>query len=444
RMELIRPEASDLASNGGAGMIAAREGADAAAVAREAASGAKRGSRLRGGGFVLLIIVCLAALFFRHHQQADAFSKEANGPGSGAGAGPGGRPIPVTIGTVEAKDFPIYRIGLGTVQAYNTVTVKVRVDGEVQKIAFREGQEVEPGELLAQIDPRPFAADLQRAEADLARDQALLANAKLDLDRLIPLVARDFTTRQSVDTQSTLIDQYKAAIQHDQAVIDNARVQLGYTTITSPLRGRTGIRLIDQGNIVHATDSTGLVVIAQLNPISVVFTLPQQLLPEISGAMRRGDLTVLAYDQDNQLQLGEGKLELIDNEIDPTTGTARLKATFPNDDERLWPGEFVNAWLKVETRHGPVVAASAVQLGANGDFAFSVEPDASIKMHPLRIAGIQQGEALIETGLSLGERVVVDGHYKLRPGVHVVDAAKSGRASDGAKKSAASAGTPAP
>ena len=253
-MELIRPEASDLASNGGAGMIAAREGADAAAAAREAASGAKRGSRLRGGGFVLLIIVCLAAVFFRHHQQADALSKEANGPGSGPGAGPGGRPIPVTIGTVEAKDFPIYRIGLGTVQAYNTVTVKVRVDGEVQKIAFREGQEVEPGELLAQIDPRPFAADLQRAEADLARDQALLANAKLDLDRLIPLVARDFTTRQSVDTQSTLIDQYKAAIQHDQAVIDNARVQLGYTTITSPLRGRTGIRLIDQGNIVHATD----------------------------------------------------------------------------------------------------------------------------------------------------------------------------------------------
>jgi membrane fusion protein, multidrug efflux system len=361
-MELIRPEASDLASNGGAGMIAAREGADTAAVAREAASGAKRGSRLRSGGIVLLIIVCLAAVFFRHHQQANALSKEANGPGPGPGAGPGGRPVPVTIGTVEAKDFPIYRIGLGTVQAYNTVTMKVRVDGEVQKIAFREGQEVEPGELLAQIDPRPFAADLARAEADLARDQALLANAKLDLDRLIPLVARDFTTRQSVDTQNTLIDQYKAAIQHDQAVIDNARVQLGYTTIRSPLRGRTGIRLIDQGNIVHATDATGLVVITQLKPISIVFTLPQQLLPEISGAMRRGDLTVLAYDQDNQLRLGEGKLELIDNEIDPTTGTARLKATFPNDDERLWPGEFVNAWLKVETRHGPVVAASAKQV----------------------------------------------------------------------------------
>lgn len=442
-MESIRSEASELSSSAGDRSIGPLGGADT--ISRDVAGMRKRRARVWAGGVALLAILGLAAAFFRIHLQSEALGNASNGPGAGPRGGPAGRPIPVTIGTVEAKDFPIYRVGLGTVQAYNTVTVKVRVDGEVQKIAFREGQEVAPGDLLAEIDPRPFVADLHRAEADLAHDEALLANAKLDLDRLIPLVARDFTTRQSVDTQNTLIDQYKASIEHDKAVIDNARVQLGYTTITSPLRGRTGIRLIDQGNIVHATDATGLVVITQLKPISIIFTLPQQLLPEITDAMQRGDLPVLAYDQDNQLRLGEGKLELVDNTIDPTTGTARLKATFPNDDERLWPGQFVNAWLKVDTRHGPVIAASAVQSGPDGDFAFSVEPDASIKMHPLRVAGIQQGEALIETGLALGERVVLDGHYKLRQGVHVVDAAKSSsRASDGTKKAPAGAGTSPP
>jgi membrane fusion protein, multidrug efflux system len=217
---------------------------------------------------------------------------------------PPARPLPVTAGIVETKDFPIYRVGLGTVQAYNTVTVKVRVDGEIQKIAFHEGQDVRTGDLLAQIDPRPFEALLRQAEADKAHDEALLANAKLDLERSNGRVAKDFATRQSVDTQKAPVAQYQAAIQRDQATIDNAKVQLGYTTITSPLAGRTGVRLIDQGNIVHAGDAGGLVVITQLNPIAVIFTLPQQYLPEIADAVRRGLPVVQAYDQDNRVMYG--------------------------------------------------------------------------------------------------------------------------------------------
>lgn len=332
------------------------------------------------------------------------------------------RPVPVTAGIVETKDFPIYRIGLGTVQAYNTVTVRVRVDGEVQKIAFREGQDVRTGDLLAQIDPRPYEALLRQAEADKARDEALLANARLDLERFSTLAVKEFATRQSVDTQKALVAQYQAAIQHDRAAIDNARVQLGYTTISSPLTGRTGLRLVDQGNIVHAGDAGGLVVIAQLNPIAVIFTLPQQYLPEIADAARRGPAVVQVYDQDNLVKLGEGRLELIDNQIDQGTGSVRLKAVFQNDDERLWPGAFVNAWLRLDVRHGAVVPEAVVQSGPNGNYAFVIRPDASVEVRPLRVAAVHQGQALIAAGLSPGDRVVVDGHYRLRPGARVVAA----------------------
>ncbi len=295
--------------------------------------------------------------------------------GNSTGAGtPPARPLPVTAAVVELKDFPIYRVGLGTVQAYNTVTVKVRVDGEIQKIAFREGQDVRTGDLLALIDPRPYEALLRQAEADGARDEALLANAELDLQRFRTLVLKEFATHQSVDTQKALVGQYQAAIQRDQAAIDNAKVQLGYTTITSPLTGRTGLRLVDQGNIVHAGDSGGLVVITQLNPIAVVFTLPQQYLPEIADAVGRGPPVVEAYDQDNAVKLGEGRLELIDNQIDQGTGSVRLKAIFPNDGGRLWPGAFVNAWLRLEVRRGAVVPEAVVQYGPNGNYAFVIRP----------------------------------------------------------------------
>jgi multidrug efflux system membrane fusion protein len=336
-----------------------------------------------------------------------------------AGAAPQ-RPVPVTAGTVEERDFPIYRVGLGTAQAYNTVTVKVRVDGEVQQIAFREGQDVRDGDLLAQIDPRPYAALLQQAEADKARDEALLSNAKLDLNRYSTLALKDYATRQSVDTQKALVAQYEAAIQRDQGAIDNARIQLRYTTIISPLSGRTGLRLVDQGNIVHAGDPGGLVVITQLNPIAVIFTLPQQHLPDIVDAIRRGAPAVLAYDQDNRQKLGEGRLELIDNQIDQGTGSVRIKAIFPNDDERLWPGEFVNAWLRLDVRRGAVVPEAVVQSGPNGSYAYIIRADGTVEPRPLHVADTHQGEALIASGLSAGDHVVVDGHYRLRPGAKVL------------------------
>jgi membrane fusion protein, multidrug efflux system len=332
------------------------------------------------------------------------------------------RPVPVTTGIVEVEDFPIYLIGLGTVQAFNTVTVRVRVDGEVQKITFSEGQDVRTGDLLALIDARPYAAQLQQAEADKKRDEALLANAKLDLDRYTKLVAKDFATGQSVDTQKALVAQYQATVAHDEAVIDNAKVQLGYTTITSPLAGRLGLRLIDQGNIVHATDSTGLVVVTQLQPIAVIFTLPQQHLLPIAEAMRRGELTVVAYDQDNKIKLAEGYLALIDNQIDQGTGSIRLKAIFPNQDNRLWPGEFVNAWLQLDVGRGPVVPDSVVQVGSNGDFAFLVTQDQSVEVRPVRVRTSHDGQTLLEAGLAAGDRVVVDGQYKVRPGIRVISA----------------------
>jgi membrane fusion protein, multidrug efflux system len=354
---------------------------------------------------------------------------------------PAARPVPVTAGRVEVKDFPVYRLGLGTVQAYNTVTVKVRIDGEVQKVAFREGQDVKQGDLLAIIDPRPLEAALRQAEADKARDEALLANAQLDLERYSTLAKREFETRQNVDTQSALVAQYRAAVLHDKAVIDNASVQLRYTTIVAPLAGRTGVRLIDQGNIVHAADTTGLVVITQIKPISVIFTLPQQYLPEITEALHRGPVGVLAYDQDNRLELGEGRLELIDNQVD-STGSARLKAIFPNEDERLWPGAFINAWLRLEMRHGPVVPTPAIQAGPEGSFAFVIRADSTVEVRPVRVAATWQGETLVEAGLAADDRIVVDGHYKLRPGTRVIDTAPTKAGS--AKTAAAEPGVPSP
>jgi membrane fusion protein, multidrug efflux system len=333
------------------------------------------------------------------------------------------RPVPVTVGVVKDHEFAISRVGLGTVQAYNTVTVKARVDGEVQKIAFREGQDVQVGDVMAQIDPRPYEALLHQAEADKARDEALLANARLDLERYSKLVVKEYATRQSVDTQEALVAQYQAAIAHDQAVIDNARVQLGYTTIVSPLAGRTGIRLIDQGNIVHASDSGGLVVVTQMAPISVIFTLPQKYLPEIIDAMRGKTLVVSAYDQDDRIQLAEGRLELIDNQIDQGTGSIRLKAIFQNLGEPLWPGQFVSARLLLGVRRGPVAPESALQSGPNGSYAFVVRQDSTVETRLVRIAASRNGEALIESGLTAGETIVVDGHYKLRPGARIVAAA---------------------
>jgi membrane fusion protein, multidrug efflux system len=370
--------------------------------------------------FILILIGAMLALgwIWRSRRQADATT-----PNSKTGGRPGfaSAPVPVVPGVVEQRDVPIYLDGLGTVQAFNTVTVRSRVDGQVQRIAFQEGQDVKAGDLLAQIDPAPFQAILDQSTARKAQDEAQLAVARLTLARDAELLAGKVLPQQEYDTQKALVDQLEATVKGDQAAIDNARVQLAYCTITSPLAGRTGIRLVDQGNIVHESDSNGLVVIAQLRPVSVVFTLPEQTLSRIQEHRSAGEpLTVLAVDRDNRTTLGEGQLAVIDNQIDTSTGTIRLKATFPNSDLKLWPGQFVNVRLQLEIRKGcAVVPATVVQRGPEGTFAFVISNDVAV-VRPIKVAPqTEQGFALVNEGLKPGEPVVVDGQYKLQAGARV-------------------------
>ena len=344
-------------------------------------------------------------------------------------------PVPVLAGVVAHKDVPIYLTGLGTVQAYNSVTVRARVDGQLRKVVFAEGQDVRAGDVLAEIDPDPFRAALDQATAKQTQDQALLANARVDLERYAGLLAKEGVTRQVYDTQKALVTQLEAGVQADQAAIDSAQVQLAYTTITSPIDGRAGIRLVDQGNLVHAADTTGLVVITQLHPISVVFTLQEQALAEIQAQAATGELTVLALQRDNTTVLAEGKLAVIDNQIDTTTGTIKLKATFPNTDLHLWPGQFVNVRLLLTVRENSIVVpASVVQRGPEGAFAFVINDNLTVEIRPLKVRQIQQGEALIDEGLHAGERVVVDGQYKLQAGSRVKPAESGGGAPGGPAK----------
>ncbi len=322
----------------------------------------------------------------------------------------------------QAGDVPVYLTGLGTVQAYNTVTVRVRVDGALDKVVFVEGQDVKAGDLLAQIDPRPFQAQLDQVVAAKARDESLLANARLDLQRYQGLAALNAVTAQQRDTQLGLVAQDVATIRNDQAQIDYAVLQLGYTRIIAPIAGRTGVRMIDAGNMVHATDATGLVVLTQIEPISVLFTLPEDDFTAVNRQMAAGSLTAAATNRDDGAVLGRGTLLLINNQIDQTTGTILLKATFPNPDHALWPGQFVDVRLLVETRHGSVtVPAAAVQRGPQGVFAYVVKADDSAEMRPIKVstANATGPLSLIDSGIAAGERVVIDGQLKLRPGTRV-------------------------
>jgi multidrug efflux system membrane fusion protein len=373
----------------------------------------RRSNQMRGNIVVVALGVAAAVGSFTWYQ-ARHTAASAQAP-AGAPAS-----VPVLAATAQRRNVPVYLDGLGTVQAFNTVTVRVRVDGELQKVAFTEGQEVKAGDLLAQIDPRPFQAQLDQAEAKKVQDQAQLANAKLDLQRYVELSAREFATRQSVDTQHALVAQLEATVRGDQAMIDNAKIQLGYTTITAPLDGRTGIRLVDQGNIVHATDPTGLVVITQLQPISVIFTLPEENLPAIAKATAAGPLKVQTLSRDQKTLLGEGTVLLVDNQIDQTTGTVRLKATFPNLDHALWPGQFINARLELAAlRQVVTVPAGAIQRGANGTFAYVIKPDRTVDMRPVTVGQIGDGVAVIAHGIAAGEPVVTSGQYRLQPGTRV-------------------------
>jgi multidrug efflux system membrane fusion protein len=367
-------------------------------------------------GFVFLVLIA-AGIWWAQNQH-----KAAPGPASGMRGRGEMPPVPVIEGTVAQKDVKIYLDGLGTVQAFNTVTIRSRVDGQLQKVAFSEGQDVRVGDLLAQIDPDTFKAQLAQAEAKKGQDEAQLANAKADLQRYADLLANEGVTQQVYDTQKALVSQLEAGIKADQASIDNVKVQLGYTTITSPIEGRVGIRQVDQGNIIHANDANGLVVITQLKPISVVFTLPGQFLNKIhnQAAVTGSAFKVLAVADDNTTVLSEGELAVIDNQIDTNSSTIKLKATFPNTDLKLWPGQFVNARLLLTIcKDSAVVPASVIQRGAQYSYAFVINPDDTVDVRPVKIAQTEQGETLIEEGLHPGERVVVDGQYKLQKGSKV-------------------------
>ena len=337
-------------------------------------------------------------------------------------AAPAPPTVPIVAGTVAQHDVPIYLTGVGTVIAYNTDVVRAQIQGQIISIDFTEGQTVHAGDLLAQIDPRPYQALIDQYTGNLERDQAQLVNAEANLTRYTTLGQKGWATPQLLETQQAQVGELKAAIKADQALIDAAKVQLSYTRLTSPIDGVVGIRQIDVGNIISPSNTNGLVVVTQLHPISLIFTLPETSLPQIQQQQQntKTPLAVLAYNQDNTILLDQGVLGLVNNEILQTTGSIQLKANFDNKANRLWPGELVNARLLVETRHnGLTVPASVVQQGPKGPYAYVVNPDNTVAIRPIKVAQITDGQALIDSGLEANEQVVVDGQYKLKAGVHV-------------------------
>lgn len=328
--------------------------------------------------------------------------------------------VPVIAGKVASHDVPIYLRGVGTVIAYNNVVVHSLISGPITKITFTQGQTVKKGDLLAQIDPDPYQAQIDQITATRDRDQAQLVNAQANLDRYTPLLAKGFATSQLVATQKAEVIQLQATIKADEALLQAEQINLSYTRLTSPIDGVTGIRQIDEGNIIHPTDTFGLVDVAQVQPISLIFTLPEETLPQIQKQMAKGQLTVFAYSQDDKTKLDEGKLLLLDNQIVQTTGTIRLRATFPNAGNQLWPGALVNVRLLLDTRTGGLtVAGSAVQQGPNGSYVYVIAPDGTARIRPVTVAQLTEGQALIDSGLEANETVVVDGQYKLVEGVPV-------------------------
>jgi len=334
---------------------------------------------------------------------------------------PAGAPgIPVTGGTVAIADVPVFLNAIGTVQAFNMVTIKSRVDGQIVRVDFTEGQDVKAGAPLFQIDPRPFQATLEQAQATKEKDEAQLASAQSDLTRSASLVGSGYRAVQTYDQQKAAVSQLQAAIKGDEAQINTAKLNLGYADIRSPINGRLGARLVDAGNMVRATDATGLVTITQLKPVFISFTLAQENAHKIRERQAAAPLEVRAIGGDNKTLLATGKLTLIDNTIDPATGTIRLKASFANDDERLWPGEFVNVRVILNIRKGvPTVPAQTVQDGPTGRYAYVIKDDSTVERRDVEVAVVQDGIAVVTKGLSEGEKVVVDGQYRLTKGARV-------------------------
>jgi multidrug efflux system membrane fusion protein len=360
-----------------------------------------------GGGLIVLVLVGGLVWQHVHAKRVAAKAAAARPPPA----------VPVTVVAAQTADFPVFLNGLGTVQPYDTVTVRSRVDGQITKIAFRQGQMVNAGDLLVQIDPRPYQAALDQARAKKAQDEASLKDAQLNLQRYGLLNKQQFASRQQFDTQASTVDQLIAQIEGDQAMIDNAQTQVSYTTITSPLAGRAGFRLVDPGNIVHAADTTGIVTIVKLQPISVVFTATEDELPQISRALAAGTVPAIALSTNGATTIAQGKLALIDNNIDQASGTISMKATFENVDNALWPGLSVSTRLQVDMLKGVVVIPSdAVQHGPNGRYVYLVGEDNKAAMQEIKVGPEDNGRSVVLQGLAAGQKVVTEGQYRVQPG----------------------------
>jgi multidrug efflux system membrane fusion protein len=373
---------------------------------------------------VILAIVAIGIWYYRGHSTSEAGATAAPGAaGKGkGGAGAAGMTVPVVVATAQKGDLPVYLIGLGSVTAFNTVTVRSRVDGQIVKVNFTEGQFVHAGDALIEIDPRPYQVMLEQAEGQLAKDQAQLHDVQVDFERYTLLFNEGVIPKQQVDTQQAQVGQFQGAIKADQATIDNAKLQLVYARITAPISGRVGLRLVDQGNIVHAADTTGLLVITQLQPISVIFTLPQDQLQQVLVKLRGGGkLPVEAYDRDDITKIADGKLATIDNQIDPTTGTYKLKSIFSNENNVLFPNQFVNIHMLVDTKRNLVIVpAAAIQRGPQGTYVYVVSGGAIVNIRTVTIAQTTGNNIGISSGINPSEVVVIDGQDKLQDGSKVV------------------------
>lgn len=378
-------------------------------------------SKSRTIGWVLLIAAVGAAGYYGWQRYSGEHAAQAAAQKNAALVRPA---VPVKIAAVEKADFPVYLTGLGTVQGFNTVQVRTRVDGQIMKVDFKEGQLVHQGDVLVEIDPRPFQAALDQAKAKKAQDEANLANAKLDLQRYTKL--GEFATRQQTDTQRSTVAQLTAQISADDAAVANAQTQLDYATVRAPFTGVAGLRLVDVGNIVNAATQTGIVTIAQVEPIAVIFTAPEDQLPSIRDALAKAPPKTIAYTTDGKHVLSTGTLALINNQVDTTSGTIRLKAVFDNKDHALWPGQSVSTRLLVKTlKDAAVVPDDAVQHGANGLYAYTVGQDNKAELRPIKVTYSMDGKSVVDEGLSPGQQVITAGQYKVSPGALVSTAVAS-------------------